>query len=110
MSARLDEILGVLGSIAAISTARVTLPEVRRRRLYALKEVAKRLGITDETVRDACTRQLEPHVEGVDKFDRLVLDWLAGRSREIEAAIRHHAVDETDRSRIDQFFAKHGPR
>lgn len=110
MSARLDEILAVLAIIASSGGASFSLPEIRRRRLFAIKEVAKQLGITHETVRDACTRQLRPHVEGVDKFDKLLLDWLASGSTALETAVRHHTVDYQDVRRLDEFFSTHGPR
>lgn len=107
MSARLNEILGVLGSIASSGTRPSSLLEIRRRRLFAVKEVSKRLEITHETVRDACTRQLSPHVNGIDEFDRLVRDWLSGTSRNLESILHLHAVDRDDSVLIDRFFAGH---
>lgn len=110
MSARYHEILAVLRSIASGRSDGFSLPEIRRRRLSAIKEVAKERGITHETVRDACTRQLKPHVRGVETFDKLVSEWLANGSPELELAIRHHAVDALDILALDEFFRRHGPR
>jgi hypothetical protein len=110
MSSRLNEILGVLGSIASSGTGQSSLIEIRRRRLFAVKEVAKQFDITHETVSDACTRQLKPHVNGIEEFDRLVLEWLSSRSRNLQAVLQHHAVDRDDATRIDHFFSAHASR
>jgi hypothetical protein len=110
MSSRLNEILGVLGTIASSGTGRSSLLEIRRRRLFAVKEVARQLDITHETVRDACTRQLKPHVNGIDEFDHLVLEWLSGRSRNLQTVLQHHAVDRDDAARIDHFFSANPSR
>jgi hypothetical protein len=72
VSSRITEILSVLRILRRVPPAMLTFDEVRRRRIDATKEVAETLGITHETVRDALTRQLHPHVVGIRAFDSLV--------------------------------------
>lgn len=104
MSSRIAEVLSVLRLIRTPSPQALSLEQVRRRRLAAAKYVARDRGITHETVRDACTRQLEPHIRGIAEFDEMVRDWVAGDGRELRAALLQHTVDVSDSAAVDRFF------
>lgn len=106
MSSRVAEVLGVLQQIHLRGSTSISKMEVRRRRLDATKRVAAQHNITHETVRDACTRQLKPHVQGVDQFDSMVHAWLTRGSTDLRAALLHHSVDSSDDAAVDRFFAE----
>ena len=106
MSSRIAEVLSVLRLISGAAARPISLAEVRFRRLHATKAVASERSITPETVRDACTRQLYPHVKGVAHFDALVHAWLSSGARALETALSHHTVDRTDADAVARFFAE----
>lgn len=107
MSSRVSEVLKVLQLLSSLRAQRLSVADVRDRRIAATKEVADTLEITHETVRDALTRQMRPHIRGVGHFDALVHEWLTSGSRELETVVRHHAIDRGDAHAIDAFFASH---
>ena len=104
MSSRIHEVLGVLRILRTASSADSSVTDLRRRRMAATRIVASERKITPETVRDACTRQLHPHVRGIANFDALVLDWLRGDCAALRSALLHHTVDATDDAAVDRFF------
>src|SRR4051812_2632851 len=106
MSSRIAEVLGVLQLIHTGASSSISKMETRRRRLDATKRIAAQHSITHETVRDACTRQLEPHVRGIDQFDSMVHAWLTSESTDMRAALLQHAVDSADFTAVERFFAE----
>jgi hypothetical protein len=105
MSSRIAEVLGVLKEVAENARSGASLADVREHRLSATKRIAEARGIEEETVRDACTRQLKPHVQGVAEFDALVHKWLANDSPELRTTVLHHTVDDTDKNAVERFFS-----
>ena len=105
MSSRIAEVLAVLDRVRARAGDKVSRSDIRNSRLKATKEVAAVLGITHETVRDACTRQLQPYVHGVAHFDELLYHWLAAGSPELRTIVLSRTVDSTDAAAVERFFA-----
>lgn len=106
MSKRIEEILQVLELLRPATTNPISRKAIRRRRVAASKEVARQRGITSQTVRDKCRRQLQPHVSSAEEFDELVYLWLAGDSLPLVRALVDRSVDAEDQANIQEFFTR----
>lgn len=100
LSTRIAEILAVLTEIRTSQPN--TIEAIRAARIAACSAVAAKRGITAETVRDACTRQIELNA---DQFDNHILNWLAKGNSELETIILSHVVNSHDSSVSQSFFA-----
>jgi predicted restriction endonuclease len=100
--ARIREILEVLDYVG--QNARKG-EDVRQTRITGTKEAAKLRGITIQSVRDSCVRQIG--LMSVDEFDRLITGWRAGnpaglKKQLIDNVSSHpHTIDE---HMINRFF------
>jgi hypothetical protein len=100
VSSRIAEVLAVL---AEVSTSRPkTIEDVRASRIKACLAVATQRQITQNTVQDACTRQLELNR---DQFDNHLLAWLTKGASDLETILLSHVVNDDDTKEIQQFFS-----
>jgi 3-polyprenyl-4-hydroxybenzoate decarboxylase len=105
MSQKIQDVLEVLKQVQSRFDPSTSLYQVSKVRIDAVQYVAKKRGVKDRTINDACVRRLEPEVSGTDKFDELIWEWLNGRSQKIKLVLQRHIIDQDDESQIAEFFS-----
>lgn len=99
MSKRIEQALGVLGDVRARSRAIRRM--VRRIRADAVRSVARRHGVTSQTVFANIVRPIR--MSAAD-LDRLLLCWLGGDGARLQDALLKRARGP-ERDKIEGFFA-----
>lgn len=106
MSQRIEEILEVIEEVDTESQNTTGYRSVKRMRCRAVAIVANRRGIRDQTVLDKFIRQLRPHINFADEFDKLLEDWLVHDSDELKNILLKHTSDLRDVELINNAFFK----
>jgi hypothetical protein len=108
MSKKIDHILEVLGIIRDehVSNSVRPLEDVR---VDATTVVAEKYKLWRTTVLDKYQRGLKPDTYGTESFDNLVRDWLVQSSPLLETILLSHSEDETDKSKVSNFFQNVNP-
>jgi len=105
MSQKIDDVLEVLAAIRG--RYRSDQPSsLRDARINAVRAIAKKRGVTDQTIRDAYLRRLEPDIRGTPAFDRAAENWLSRKSDALRKTLEKHALDSGDRVQIEKFFSR----
>jgi len=60
----------------------------------------------EETLRDACTRRLEPDIIGIEQFDRHVGQWLRDHSVALKDILLRQSNDLSQKTEVNRFFDK----
>ena len=105
-SQKIEDVLEVLERALKEFRQSPHWPGVSSIRELAMAAVAERRRVKPETIRDACVRRLRPQVEFVADFDRLLEDWLRGRSQRIRQVLLARAIDRGDPVRINEFVSR----
>ena len=104
MSQKIDDVLQILAGIRDGYGS--DKPELLRSvRTRVLRQIANQRGVDYQTIADAYIRRLAPDIELTPAFDRLVEEWLASSSPELQKILLKHALDQGDPLRIRDFFA-----
>jgi hypothetical protein len=104
MSKKIEDVLEVLAAMRAGFRADVS-GSLKQARIGAIRSIAKKRGVSYQTVGDAYLRRLEPHIKGTPAFDRVTEDWLSRGSRALRDIIAKHALDADDIVNITRFFS-----
>lgn len=111
-----DKVSDVIAVLAAIKKEDVrrnsnrNSAELRKESIRDLAEIELRSGryknerSAVETIRDACARRLKPDIAGIQKFDRLVDEWLHGDSRTFKAILLKNSKRSSQHAEISRFF------
>jgi predicted HNH restriction endonuclease len=78
--------------------------DIKEIRINATYKVAQKSNITQNTIFDKITRQLNPFINSIDEFDKYLLSWLKKDSRELKRIIILRCIDEEDIIRVNDFF------
>jgi len=106
MSSRIEEVLEVLEEIRAEYAKDNARHSIASLRVAAVQHVAKRRGISNESVRDKYIRQLKPEIDGTDEFDKCLKDWLETDRSKLKEVLLAKRVTRQDESRIVEFFRR----
>lgn len=104
MSSRIDEILEVLQEVRSKYVKEGFIPSISDIRQTAVETVARKRGVAKSTVADKFVRQLRPHVEDTDAFDRLLETYFRNSSTALRDVLLSHAVGSEDVEHINAAF------
>jgi hypothetical protein len=104
LSQKIDDVLNVL-EIIRKQYSLYKEDAFREARIRAIKEIAKRRLVAQQTIGDAYLRRLRPDIQDTAAFDRVAEDWVSGKSDHLWRILQRHALDKADEAKIQRFFA-----
>lgn len=106
MSAKIEQIVEVIEEVKDKCRSLPSTQPVRSLRLKATESIAKRRGITHQSVNDKFIRKLRPDISRLQQFDRLLEKWLINDSDELKKILLKHAHKSKDQQLIENAFYK----
>jgi hypothetical protein len=106
MSQRVEQILEIIEEVREKFQSGKSYGSVSRLRVAAVSSVAKRRGVSKQTILDKFIRQLRPDVYVAADFDKLLEKWLGHDSDELRNIILKHKSDYKGLELINNAFYK----
>lgn len=104
MSSRIEQVLEVLQEVKEEylkNQSQHPIPSLRKR---AVQRVADKRSITTNSVADKYIRQLTPHIQKTDDFDKFLSNWLVKGDDRIQQILLTRTVTQNDKDYINKFF------
>jgi hypothetical protein len=106
MSAKTEQIVEVIEEVKDKFRSLSSTQPVRSLRLKAIKSIAKRRGITWQSVNDKFIRKLRPDISSLPQFDGLLEKWLIDNLDDLKKILLKHARNSKDRQLVENAFYK----
>ena len=100
MSKLIAQLADVLEEIVRVKQRQVGFRSARQLRQGAVSHVAKKYGVTENTVADGFIRRLRPDIGSTAEFDTAVDLWLKGKPRKLTSTLLQHIKDAPDAARV----------
>lgn len=104
MSSRIEQVLEVLREVKEEYLRNQSQHPIPSLRKMAVQSVAERRRITQNSVADKYIRQLKPHIQKTDDFDKFLSDWLVRGDDRIQEILLTRTITKKDKDYINQFF------
>lgn len=104
MSSRIEQVLEVLKEVKEEYLKNQSQHPISSLRKTAVHQVATRRNITQNSVADKYIRQLKPHIQKTDDFDKFLSSWLVKGDDKIQQILLTRTVTQEDKDYINKFF------
>ena len=104
MSSRIAQVLEVLQEVKEEYLKNQSQHPISSLRKKAVQRVATKRQITQNSVADKYIRQLKPHIQKTDDFDKFLSSWLVKGDDKIQQILLTRTVTQNDKDYINKFF------